>query len=105
MKRLRTHGLIKKIGKTYKYYLTQADETRPRIVGDAEKGQLKDVYAPVDAFGQDKKPDLGGYPTMYGLARLSSIFEEENCAKRGDVSASRSSPSRGGGRQSARWSR
>jgi hypothetical protein len=22
MKRLRTHGLIKKIGKTYKYYLT-----------------------------------------------------------------------------------
>jgi radical SAM superfamily enzyme YgiQ (UPF0313 family) len=44
--------------------LGEADETWPRIVGDAEKGQLKDVYAPVDAFGQDKKPDLGEYPKI-----------------------------------------
>jgi radical SAM superfamily enzyme YgiQ (UPF0313 family) len=44
--------------------LGEADETWPRIVADAEKGTLKDIYAPVDAFGQDKKPDLGEYPKI-----------------------------------------
>ena len=44
--------------------LGEADETWPKIVGDAARGLLKDVYAPVDAFGQDRKPDLGEYPTI-----------------------------------------
>jgi radical SAM superfamily enzyme YgiQ (UPF0313 family) len=44
--------------------LGEADETWPRIVADAAKGCLKDVYAPVDAFGQDKKPNLDAYPKI-----------------------------------------
>src|SRR5580704_6577289 len=44
--------------------LGEADETWPRIVEDATRGQLKDVYAPVDAFGQSKKPSLKEYPTI-----------------------------------------
>src|SRR5882762_7853792 len=35
--------------------LGEADETWPRIVEDAARGQLKDVYAPADAFGQERK--------------------------------------------------
>jgi radical SAM superfamily enzyme YgiQ (UPF0313 family) len=44
--------------------LGEADETWPRIVADAARGELKEVYAPVDAFGQDKKPSLDGYPSI-----------------------------------------
>ena len=44
--------------------LGEADETWPRIVEDAARGQLKEVYAPVDAFGQERKPDLGNYPAI-----------------------------------------
>src|SRR6201995_1615133 len=44
--------------------LGEADETWPKIVEDASRGQLKDVYAPVDAFGQSKKPSLQEYPTI-----------------------------------------
>src|SRR6202011_4887855 len=33
--------------------LGEADETWPRIVADAARGQLKEVYTPVDAFGQE----------------------------------------------------
>jgi radical SAM superfamily enzyme YgiQ (UPF0313 family) len=44
--------------------LGEADETWPRIVADAERGQLKEVYAPVDAFGQDNKPNLAEYPKI-----------------------------------------
>jgi radical SAM superfamily enzyme YgiQ (UPF0313 family) len=44
--------------------LGEADETWPRIVEDAARGQLKEVYAPVDAFGQDRKPDLRDYPAI-----------------------------------------
>src|SRR6202789_2462461 len=44
--------------------LGEADETWPRIVEDATRGELKDVYAPVDAFGQSKKPSLKEYPTI-----------------------------------------
>src|SRR5579872_2412433 len=44
--------------------LGEADETWPRIVEDAARGQLKDVYAPVDAFGQERKPNLGEYPQI-----------------------------------------
>ena len=44
--------------------LGEADETWPRIVEDAARGQLKEVYAPVDAFGQDHKPSLDHYPAI-----------------------------------------
>src|SRR5438093_5845544 len=38
--------------------LGEADETWPQIVNDAARGQLKDIYAPVDEFGQERKPSL-----------------------------------------------
>jgi radical SAM superfamily enzyme YgiQ (UPF0313 family) len=44
--------------------LGEADETWPQIVNDAVRGQLKDVYAPVDATGKDKKPSLKEYPVI-----------------------------------------
>jgi radical SAM superfamily enzyme YgiQ (UPF0313 family) len=44
--------------------LGEADETWPRIVEDAARGQLKDIYAPVDAFGQESKPSLKEYPAI-----------------------------------------
>jgi radical SAM superfamily enzyme YgiQ (UPF0313 family) len=44
--------------------LGEADETWPRIVADAARGQLKEVYTPVDAFGRDKKPTLQDYPAI-----------------------------------------
>jgi radical SAM superfamily enzyme YgiQ (UPF0313 family) len=44
--------------------LGEADATWPRIVEDAARGELKDVYAPVDAFGQESKPSLKEYPVI-----------------------------------------
>jgi radical SAM superfamily enzyme YgiQ (UPF0313 family) len=44
--------------------LGEADETWPKIVEDAARGQLKDVYAPVDGFGQERKPSLQEYPAI-----------------------------------------
>src|SRR6202161_3817725 len=44
--------------------LGEADETWPKIVADAERGQLKEVYAPVDEFGQERKPTLQDYPSI-----------------------------------------
>jgi radical SAM superfamily enzyme YgiQ (UPF0313 family) len=44
--------------------LGEADETWPRIVEDASRGELKDVYAPVDQFGQERKPSLKEYPAI-----------------------------------------
>src|SRR5450432_977639 len=44
--------------------LGEADETWPRIVEDAAHGQLKDVYAPVDEVGQERKPSLQEYPVI-----------------------------------------
>jgi radical SAM superfamily enzyme YgiQ (UPF0313 family) len=44
--------------------LGEADETWPRIVEDAARGALKDLYSPVDDFGQDKKPSLEKYPAI-----------------------------------------
>jgi radical SAM superfamily enzyme YgiQ (UPF0313 family) len=44
--------------------LGEADETWPRIVNDAARGQLKDIYAPVDADGKQKKPSLKDYPAI-----------------------------------------
>src|ERR1700730_912174 len=44
--------------------LGEADHTWPKIVEDAARGQLKDVYAPVDDFGQERKPSLQPYPAI-----------------------------------------
>src|SRR6202521_5848628 len=44
--------------------LGEADETWPKIVEDAARGQLKDIYAPVDDFGQERKPSLKEYPAI-----------------------------------------
>lgn len=44
--------------------LGEADQTWPQIVEDAARGKLKDIYAPVDAFGQESKPSLQSYPTI-----------------------------------------
>src|SRR5690349_6737964 len=44
--------------------LGEADETWPRIVADAARGQLKEIYTPVDAFGQERKPTLQEYPAI-----------------------------------------
>jgi radical SAM superfamily enzyme YgiQ (UPF0313 family) len=42
----------------------EADETWPQIVEDAARGELKDIYAPVDEFGQERKPSLQSYPAI-----------------------------------------
>ena len=44
--------------------LGEADETWPQIVNDAAEGRLKEVYAPVDVFGQERKPQLKDYPAI-----------------------------------------
>src|SRR5205085_4873097 len=44
--------------------LGEADQTWPKIVEDAARGELKEVYAPVDAFGQETKPSLQDYPAI-----------------------------------------
>ena len=44
--------------------LGEADETWPQIVNDAVRGQLKEIYAPVDADGNQKKPSLKQYPAI-----------------------------------------
>src|SRR5207248_4138515 len=44
--------------------LGEADETWPRIVEDAARGELKEIYTPVDAFGQERKPSLQEYPAI-----------------------------------------
>src|ERR1700744_4969030 len=36
--------------------LGEADETWPRIVNDAARGELKEIYTPVDETGRSKKP-------------------------------------------------
>src|SRR5216684_3707201 len=42
----------------------EADEAWPKIVEDATRGKLKDVYAPVDEFGHERKPSLKEYPSI-----------------------------------------
>ena len=44
--------------------LGEADETWPQIVEDAVRGELKDIYAPVDAAGKERKPSLKDYPVI-----------------------------------------
>jgi radical SAM superfamily enzyme YgiQ (UPF0313 family) len=44
--------------------LGEADETWPKIVDDAARGELKDTYAPVDETGKERKPPLQPYPSI-----------------------------------------
>src|SRR5947208_11023786 len=44
--------------------LGEADETWPQIVNDAVRGELKDIYAPVDETGKERKPPLQPYPSI-----------------------------------------
>ena len=44
--------------------LGEADETWPRIVEDAARGELKEIYTATDAAGQDSKPTLQDYPAI-----------------------------------------
>src|SRR3989442_980476 len=44
--------------------LGEADETWPQIVEDAARGQLKEIYEPVDDAGKEHKPPLQPYPVI-----------------------------------------
>src|SRR5882762_2980458 len=44
--------------------LGEADDTWPKIVNDAANNALKEIYTPVDAFGQEQKPSLQSYPPI-----------------------------------------
>jgi radical SAM superfamily enzyme YgiQ (UPF0313 family) len=44
--------------------LGEADDTWPRIVDDAARRQLQDIYSPVDAAGKELKPSLKQYPVI-----------------------------------------
>src|SRR5256714_9150132 len=44
--------------------LGEADETWPRIVEDAVRGELKETYKPLDESGKERKPSLQPYPTI-----------------------------------------
>src|ERR1051326_8770063 len=44
--------------------LGEADETWPRIVNDAARGELKETYAPLDETGKERKPSLQPYPEI-----------------------------------------
>lgn len=44
--------------------LGEADATWPEIVRDAERGQLRERYEPVDSSGREIKPDLDDYPVI-----------------------------------------
>ncbi|MGH9433708.1 MAG: B12-binding domain-containing radical SAM protein, partial [Terriglobia bacterium] len=44
--------------------LGEADQTWPKIVADAARGALQEVYMPVDESGKEVKPALEGYPQI-----------------------------------------
>lgn len=44
--------------------LGEADETWPKIIEDAARGELKEIYAPVDDTGKERKPGLQNYPLI-----------------------------------------
>jgi radical SAM superfamily enzyme YgiQ (UPF0313 family) len=44
--------------------LGEADETWPKIVEDAARGELKEIYEPVDSTGKERKPSLQPYPAI-----------------------------------------
>jgi radical SAM superfamily enzyme YgiQ (UPF0313 family) len=44
--------------------LGEADELWPQIVEDAARGQLREIYAPLDESGKERKPSLDSYPAI-----------------------------------------
>src|SRR5256714_610876 len=44
--------------------LGEADELWPKIVEDAARGELKEIYTPVDDKGKERKPSLQPYPVI-----------------------------------------
>jgi radical SAM superfamily enzyme YgiQ (UPF0313 family) len=44
--------------------LGEADQTWPAIVADAARGELKEIYAPINSDGKEVKPPLGDYPVI-----------------------------------------
>lgn len=44
--------------------LGEADETWPQIVEDAVNGRLREIYAPLDETGKERKPSLQPYPAI-----------------------------------------
>ncbi len=44
--------------------LGEADQTWPLILADAARGQLQEVYRPIDAAGKEVKPSLQPYPAI-----------------------------------------
>src|SRR5258708_22311501 len=63
--------------------LGEADETWPRIVADAERRHLKDIYAPVDAFCQQSQPSLKQHPAIpWDKINLAQFNLVPNMAKR-----------------------
>src|SRR5467141_3403741 len=44
--------------------LGEADETWPQIVNDVVRGELKEIYTPVDETGKERKPTLQPYPSI-----------------------------------------
>jgi radical SAM superfamily enzyme YgiQ (UPF0313 family) len=44
--------------------LGEADETWPEIVRDASRHELKEIYAPLDKAGKERKPSLQPYPEI-----------------------------------------
>src|SRR6476660_6480096 len=44
--------------------LGEADETWPKIVEDAARGELKEIYEPLDESGKERKPSLHQYPVI-----------------------------------------
>jgi radical SAM superfamily enzyme YgiQ (UPF0313 family) len=57
--------------------LGEADETWPQIVEDAARGSLKEIYAPLDEKGVERKPSLQPYPQIpwetYDLDQFNMI--------------------------------
>src|SRR5216684_2840368 len=44
--------------------LGEADELWPQIVADAVRGELKEIYKPIDETGKERKPSLQPYPAI-----------------------------------------
>src|ERR1043165_4671274 len=57
--------------------LGEADETWPQIVEDAARRRLKEIYAPVDEKGRERKPSLQPYPEIpwetYNLEQFDMV--------------------------------
>src|SRR5678810_394654 len=62
--------------------LGEADETWPQIVEDAVRGELNEIYAPVDAMGKERKPSLNPNPAIpcnkHNLSQFNLIHKQIN---------------------------